>query len=76
MQSKLGSLIEAIVNTVVGCGIALAVQVIVFPWYGLQAPLQVHAQLVIIFTVASIVRSYALRRLFNKQSAKRRRYYR
>lgn len=58
------SLVEAIANVVVGYGVAVATQLVVFPWFGL--PAHVHDALAIggIFTIVSIARGFALRRLF------------
>ena len=58
------SLVEAIANVVVGYGVAVATQLAVFPWFGL--PARVSDALVIgaVFALVSIVRSFALRRLF------------
>lgn len=64
-QSRLGSLIESIVNVLIGYGIALASQLIVFPWFGIHIPLSDNLAIGGIFTVISIVRSYIVRRWFN-----------
>jgi hypothetical protein len=58
------SLIEAIANVAVGFGVAVATQVLVFPMFGLEASLSQNLAIGCIFTVVSIGRSYALRRLF------------
>ena len=63
-QSRLMSLVEAITNVVVGYGIALGTQLLVFPWFGLPARLSDAVAIGAIFTVVSITRSFALRRLF------------
>jgi hypothetical protein len=39
MQSRRLSLIEAFTNVVVGYALALATQIIVFPWFGLHTSL-------------------------------------
>jgi hypothetical protein len=65
MQSRVMSALEAITNVVVGYGIAVMTQVLVFPHFGLTASLGDNLLLGIIFTVVSLVRSYALRRMFN-----------
>ena len=64
-QSRLGSLIESVVNILIGYGIAFATQVIVFPWFGIHVPLSSQFGIGAIFTVVSLVRSYAIRRWFN-----------
>jgi len=64
-QSRLGSMIEAVANVAVGYGVAVATQVVVFPWFGLHASMSDNLLIGAIFTVVSLVRSYTLRRLFN-----------
>ncbi len=63
-QTRLMSLIEAIANVVVGYGIAVLTQLIVFPWFGLPAHLGDALAIGGIFTCVSIARSFVLRRLF------------
>ena len=63
-QSRLMSLVEAITNVVVGYGIAVATQLVVFPLFGLPTRLSDAVAIGAIFTVVSIARSFALRRLF------------
>jgi hypothetical protein len=58
------SLVEALVNVAVGYGVAVAVQLAVFPLFGMRVTLQDNLLIGVIFTVASIARSYALRRAF------------
>lgn len=64
-QSRRGSLIEAVVNVLVGYWVAVATQVAVFPLFGLHTTIQADLAIGGIFTVVSLVRSYLLRRLFN-----------
>lgn len=64
-QSRLGSMIEAVANVAIGYGVAVATQVVVFPWFGLHASMSDNLLIGAIFTVVSLVRSYTLRRLFN-----------
>lgn len=63
-QSRLMSLVEAVANVVVGYGIAVATQIVVFPLFGIRLALVDQLGLGAIFTVISIARSFALRRLF------------
>ena len=58
------SLIEAITNVAVGFLVALLTQVIVFPLFNLKASMGVHLAIGGLFTLASLARSYLLRRLF------------
>jgi hypothetical protein len=58
------SLIEAIANVVVGFCVALLTQIIVFPLFGLKPSLGENLAIGGLFTLASIARSYALRRAF------------
>lgn len=66
MQTRIGSAVESISNVLVGYGIAVAVQAMVFPWFGLHASTSDHLALGGIFTITSLIRSYALRRAFNR----------
>lgn len=65
-QSCLMSLIESVANVLVGYGVAVATQLIVFPWFGLPARLDDALAIGAIFTVVSILRSFLLRRLFEE----------
>lgn len=64
-QSRLGSLIEAVMNTAIGFGISLVLAVLVYPLFGHAFTLTQNLGITCIFTVASIVRGYAVRRWFN-----------
>lgn len=58
------SLVESLTNVVVGYGIAVAAQAVVFPWFGLRITLSDGMAIGAIMTLVSIIRSYTLRRLF------------
>ena len=60
------SLTEAVVNILIGSGVALATQLVVFPWFGINIPLASDLWITAIFTGVSLARSYCVRRLFNK----------
>ena len=66
------SLLESVVNIVIGFGIALIVQIIVFPYYGLEPDIREHLEIGYIFTVVSLCRSYLLRRVFNGITVRRK----
>jgi hypothetical protein len=63
-QSRLMSLAEALANVVVGYGVAVLVQMVIFPVFGLIVSLGENLAIGLVFTAVSIVRSYLLRRAF------------
>jgi hypothetical protein len=63
-QPRLMSLVEAVANVIVGFGLAVATQVVVFPLFGLEASLAENLTIGGIFTLVSVARSYLLRRVF------------
>jgi hypothetical protein len=65
MQTRWMSFIEAVTNIVVGYGLAVLTQIIVFPLFGLYASLSDNLLMGAAFTTISLARSYVLRRLFN-----------
>ena len=71
MQSRTMSLIEAGANVVVGYGVAVLTQIVVFPWFGITATLAGNLMIGAIFTAVSLVRSYALRRVFERVRPRR-----
>lgn len=66
MQTRLMSLVEAAANVLVGYGVAVSVQIAVFPMFGIVASISDSLAIGAIFTIVSIVRSYVLRRLFER----------
>lgn len=70
-QSKRASLAEAFVNVAIGYGISVGANMIVLPAFGYQVNVAQAAGMGLVFTVISIVRSYALRRVFNWLHIKR-----
>ena len=65
-QSHAMSLVEAVVNVVVGYGVAVVTQILIFPIFGLHTTLAQNLKMGAVFTVVSIARSYVLRRLFER----------
>jgi hypothetical protein len=63
-QSRRMSLAEALTSTAIGYGVAVGTQLVVFPAFGLPATLGDSLAIGAIFTVVSIIRGYAVRRLF------------
>lgn len=72
MQSRTMSLIEALANMLMGYGVAVVTQAIVFSLFGLHASLDQNLAIGLIFTIVSLVRSYAPWRVFNWKFAKSR----
>lgn len=65
-QSRIGSLAESVVNVLVGYGVAVGAQIAIFPLFGIHLPVSDNLLIGVLFTVVSLVRSYLLRRLFNR----------
>ena len=65
-QKRVASLIEAATNAIVGYGLAIATQIAVFPWFGLETGLTEHLTIGLVFVGVSLVRGYLLRRLFER----------
>jgi len=67
MQSRLSSFIESLVNVLIGYLLSLAVQLVVYPAFGAQFTFTQNVYIGLIFAVVSTVRSYVIRRWFNKK---------
>ena len=63
-QTRLMSLVESVANVIVGYGVAVVTQILIFPIFGLHTTLAQNLKMGAIFTVVSIARSFALRRVF------------
>ncbi len=63
-QSRWMSFAEAVVNVVVGYGVAVLTQMLVFPLFGMRASVSDNLLIGVIFTMVSLVRSFTLRRVF------------
>jgi len=66
MQSRLMSFIEAWANVFVGYWVSVAANYVVLPWFGFQVSASQAIGIGVIFTAISLVRSYLLRRWFNR----------
>ena len=69
-QSRMMSMIEAITNVLVGYALAIVTQIVVFPWFGIEAALHEHLAIGTAFVAISLARSYLLRRLFEVMRAR------
>ena len=63
-QSRLMSLAESVTNVVIGYVLAIATQIVVFPWFGIETGLAEHLTIGLAFVGVSLARGYLLRRLF------------
>lgn len=64
-QTRIESLVESLFNIVIGYGVALISQIIVFPFFDIHVPLSTNLWIGAWFTIISLVRSYVIRRWFN-----------
>ncbi len=72
MQTKTQSMSESLINVAIGYGVALLAQIAIFPLFGIRIQMRDNLLIGAIFTVISIARSYAVRRLFNHLHGKRK----
>lgn len=64
-QTKTASLFETCTGVIIGFGVALLTQIVVFPLFNLDTTFEDNIQIASIFTVVSVIRGYLIRRLFN-----------
>jgi len=65
-QSRRMSLVEAATNVIVGYALAVGMQIVVFPVFGIHIALGDQLAIGLAFTSVSVVRGYVLRRLFER----------
>jgi len=65
MQTRKLSILEAITNTLVGFLISLALVNVVLPMYGFDINFTQSVSMTIIFSIASIIRGYIIRRFYH-----------
>ena len=65
-QSKKKSLLESIANMVVGFSVSFIIQLIIYPSLGIKVNIDQNVIITSVFMLASIVRGYLIRRLFNR----------
>ena len=67
MQTKTQSLVESVTNVVIGYFVALLSQLLVFPMFGIHVSFGDNIAIGLWFTAISVIRSYVVRRWFNKK---------
>jgi hypothetical protein len=66
-QSKKHSVIESISNVIAGLIISFLIQLAIYPAMGIKVSYNQNLIITFIFLLASFIRGYAIRRIFNKQ---------
>ena len=66
-QTRLGSLIEALMNVAIGFAINMAANFVILPLIGFHITLAQNLFIGVLYTVISIARSYVIRRWFNSR---------
>lgn len=69
-QSRLASLLESCFNILIGFSVSVAANALILPLYGMPFSFSVTFQIGLWFTLISLVRSYLVRRLFNRLHSK------
>jgi hypothetical protein len=64
-QTRLGSLIEAVINVIIGFCINFSANMLIFPLFGFHITPSANFAMGMIYTVISVARSYCVRRWFN-----------
>lgn len=64
-QSKLSSVVEAVINAALGYVISFAAQLVIYPAYGAHFSIVDNIHIGILFLLLSLVRSYVIRRWFD-----------
>lgn len=64
-QTRLSSFYEACINIVIGFSINFTANMLIFPLFGFHLSASTNFALGCVYTVISLVRSYAIRRWFN-----------
>lgn len=70
-QSRLHSLLETCASIAIGFVVSVLITAIVMPAYGHRVTFGENLQITAIFTVASILRGYYVRRFFNHLHTRR-----
>ena len=65
-QSRRMSLVEAATNVTVGYVLAVVTQIVALPWFNLHPSLGENLAIGALFTGISLLRTYTLRRLFER----------
>lgn len=65
-QKKHHSVLESFLNVIIGLGLSFVIQLILYPYLGIKVTLNENLIITFVFFVVSFIRSYVIRRIFNK----------
>jgi len=65
-QSKQKSFIESTIQTIIGLGTSILIQVVLYPLMGIPVTFSQNIIITMVFFSVSIIRGYFIRRLFDK----------
>jgi len=65
MQKRKHSFIESVTNTGIGLLVSFGIQLIIYPVMGIPVRIEQNIIITLVFTFASIIRGYLIRRFFN-----------
>ena len=65
-QTKRKSLIESVVQTIIGLGTSILIQIILYPIMGIPVTFTQNLIITLVFFIVSIIRGYFVRRIFEK----------
>ena len=65
-QTKRKSLIESVIQTIIGLGTSILIQIILYPIMGIPVSLKQNLIITLVFFTVSIVRGYFVRRIFEE----------
>ena len=66
MQTKKLSLIESLIQTFIGLSVSFIIQLIIYPVMDIEVSYKQNIIITLVFTIASIIRGYFVRRFFNR----------
>ena len=67
-QTKTQSAVESVANVAIGYGVSLAANATILPLFGIAISTADNLAIGAIYTAISIVRSYCVRRAFNRRT--------
>ena len=65
-QTKKGSVAEVATNILIGYIVSFTANLLILPQFGFNVTIGQNIKIGLLFTIVSIIRSYCVRRLFNK----------